>query len=107
VIWLKNGITGDDTHAHVDISPLVNETTVLTIVEENSRVRELSPSSGKSAILKQSKKSRRLASARRRTSHACAGLFQRARLPASYANFYVANKLVLVPVFRYPTTASR
>ena len=37
MLWLKNGIAGDDTHGHVDdLSRFVNATTVVTIVEENS-----------------------------------------------------------------------
>jgi len=36
----------------------------------------------------------------------CAVFFNKQRLPASYANFYIANELVLVPVFNDPNTAS-
>jgi len=103
VIWLKNGIAGDDTHGHVDdLSRFVNETTVLTVVEEDSSDENYAHLAENRAIPRQSK------------NHAGRPLrveelpipapiyFNGQRLPASYANFYVANRLVLVPVFNDP-----
>src|ERR1051325_2235628 len=56
VIWLKNGIAGDDTHGHVDdLTRFVNETTVLTIVEENSSDANYPHLQENLAILKQNK----------------------------------------------------
>jgi agmatine deiminase len=100
VIWLGEGIAGDDTDGHIDdIARFVNPTTVVCIVEANSRDENY----------------RLLQANRERLQHAkdqtgaklnivtlpCpAPVYDGgARLPASYANFYIANEVVLVPLF--------
>jgi agmatine deiminase len=100
VIWLERGVVGDDTHGHVDdISRFVGPETIVTAVEPNARDENHAP-------LKENLN--RLQAAR-----TLAGkpfeivelpmprpvVFRRQRLPASYANFYVANGVVLVPTF--------
>ena len=101
VLWLGDGIEGDDTDGHIDdLTRFVGKDTVVTVIEEDesdanyqplqanlTRLREMSiedesplkvltlPMPGK--IVKQGQ-----------------------RLPASYANFYIANKVVLMPVFQ-------
>jgi len=103
VIWLKNGITGDDTHGHVDdLSRFVNETTVLTIVEENKADENYSHLQENLAILKQSKSQGGRQLRVEELPMPAPVYFNKQRLPASYANFYLANKLVLVPIFNDP-----
>ena len=94
VLWLKEGIAGDDTDGHIDdIARFVNEKTVLCAVEED-------PSDENFEILKDN------------YDRLC-GLIANViplpmpgyvgdadtRLPASYANFYIGNEAVVVPVF--------
>jgi agmatine deiminase len=103
VIWLKNGIAGDDTHGHVDdLSRFVNETTVLTIVEENKADENYAHLQENLAILKQSKNQGGRELRVEELPMPAPVYFDKFRLPASYANFYIANKLVLVPVFNDP-----
>ena len=100
VIWLKNGIAGDDTHGHVDdLSRFVNETTVLTVVEENSSDENYTHLQENLAILKSSKNHAGWPLRVEELPMPAPIYFNDQRLPASYANFYIANKLVLVPVF--------
>jgi len=103
VIWLKNGIAGDDTHGHVDdLSRFVNETTVLAIVEENKADDNYAHLQENLAILKQSKNQGGRQLRVEALPMPAPVYFNKQRLPASYANFYIANKLVLVPIFNDP-----
>jgi len=103
VIWLGKGIYGDDTHGHVDdLTRFVSADTVVTMVESNRRDVNYKPLQ---------ENLRRLQAA-----HDQAGkrlnivelpmpgpvVFEKRRLPASYANFYIANGVVLAPVFNDP-----
>ena len=103
VIWLGRGIAGDDTHGHVDdISRFVAPDTVVTVVEPNradvnyeplqenlSRLRNETDLQGRKLQVVELPLPRPL-------------IFHGQRLPASYANFYIANGLVLVPTFNDP-----
>jgi agmatine deiminase len=99
-IWLGRGIFGDDTHGHVDdLARFVNRTTVVTVVEPNSKDVNHAPLRANL---------RRLQAARDQDGKQLnivelpmpqPVVFESRRLPASYANFYIANKLVLAPVF--------
>jgi agmatine deiminase len=103
VIWLKNGIAGDDTHGHVDdLSRFVNETTVLTIVEENKADENYTHLQENLEILKQSENQGGRQLRVEELPMPAPVYFDKHRLPASYANFYIANKLVLVPTFNDP-----
>jgi agmatine deiminase len=103
VIWLGKGIFGDDTHGHVDdLTRFVTPDTVVTMVENNPKDVNHKP-------LKDNL--RRLQSARDQAGKALnvvelpmpsPVIFEQRRLPASYANFYIANSIVLVPVFNDP-----
>ena len=103
VIWLGSGIVGDDTHGHVDdISRFVSRDTVVTCVDAD-------PSSENYEALREN--IRRLRDATTEDGKPLATIdlpmpspvyFEGRRLPASYANFYIANGLVLVPVFNDP-----
>ena len=103
VIWLGKGIRGDDTHGHVDdLSRFVSPDTVLTVVETNPKDINHKP-------LRDNL--RRLQSATDQNGKPLNIVeipmpspvtFEQRRLPASYANFYVANSIVLVPIFNDP-----
>jgi agmatine deiminase len=103
VIWLKNGIAGDDTHGHVDdLSRFVDAKTVVTIVEEDRDDANYAALQENLAILKSSRdqdgKPLRVVT----LPMPAPVYFDDQRLPASYANFYIANGLVIVPIFTDP-----
>ena len=103
VIWLGSGITGDDTHGHVDdITRFVSPDTVVTAVEADPNDPNYEP-------LREN--IRRLRAAIDQDGKPLSivelpmpgpVIFEGRRLPASYANFYIANGIVLVPVFNDP-----
>lgn len=103
VVWLKNGIAGDDTHGHVDdLSRFVDPTTVVTIVEENPADANYTALQENLALLKTAKDQDGKPFHVETLPMPAPIFFDAQRLPASYANFYIANKLVLVPVFNDP-----
>jgi len=103
VIWLDSGIAGDDTHGHVDdITRFVAPDTIVTAVETNPDDPNYEP-------LRENICRLRAATDQDGKPLAIIGLpmpapviFEGRRLPASYANFYIANGIVLVPVFNDP-----
>ena len=97
VLWLRNGIAGDDTHGHVDdLARFTDRDTVVIVSEED-------PSDDNYAPLRENLEILRGQPLRVKTLPCPAPLwFEGMRLPASYANFYIANKTVLVPVFNDP-----
>jgi agmatine deiminase len=103
VIWLGCGIKGDDTHGHVDdISRFVAADTVLTAVEHDRSDANYEP-------LQENLRRLRAATDLQGRKLQIVELplprpvvFRGQRLPASYANFYIANGLVLVPTFNDP-----
>ena len=96
VIWLRNGIAGDDTHGHVDdLARFVNENTVVTVVEPDPLDYNYQPTHENLALLRERKDLRVVTLQMPSPIY-----FDGQRLPASYANFYIANKLVLVPTFQ-------
>ncbi|WP_016988779.1 agmatine/peptidylarginine deiminase [Flavobacterium sp. ACAM 123] len=100
VIWLGNGVEGDDTHGHIDdLCRFINEDTIVTIVETDPKDKNYHPlqdnlkrlqnaklENGKSPVIVALPMPTRLD-------------FEDLRLPASYANFLILNKCVLVPTF--------
>jgi agmatine deiminase len=100
VLWLKNGIAGDDTHGHVDdLTRFVNPSTVVTMVENDPKDANYGPLRENLALL-QTMKDQDGRPLRVETLPMPAPVyFDGQRLPASYANFYVANKTVIVPTF--------
>ncbi len=102
-IWLGRGIFGDDTHGHVDdLTRFVSKSTVITMVEPNSKDVNHAPLQANL---------RRLQAARDQDGKQLTVVelpmpqpvvFEGRRLPASYANFYIANGVVLAPVFNRP-----
>ncbi|MBN9295964.1 MAG: agmatine deiminase family protein [Filimonas sp.] len=101
VLWVDEGIVGDDTDGHIDDTiRFVNEDTVLTVVEENKNDEnyELLQTN-----LKQLKQMRLLSGKQLNIVELPmpdAVVFDDQRLPASYANFYISNKYVIVPTYR-------
>jgi agmatine deiminase len=103
ILWLGEGIVGDDTDGHVDdITRFLSAGKVLTVVEED-------PADDNYQLLQDNLQ-------RLRTFRDAFGQpfrivtlpmpgfvsFEGQRLPASYANFYIANRLVLVPIYNMP-----
>jgi agmatine deiminase len=100
VLWLKNGIAGDDTHGHVDdLTRFVNATTVVTIVENDSNDPNYAPLKENLTLLKTMKDQDGKPLQVETLPMPAPVHFDDFRLPASYANFYIANRLVLVPTF--------
>lgn len=101
VLWLGDGIVGDDTDGHVDdITRFVNEDTVLTVVESN-------PLDENYLLLQENLealKNMRLLNGKPlkivELPMPSPVIYEDTRLPASYANFYIANAAVIVPTFR-------
>jgi agmatine deiminase len=103
VLWLGGGITGDDTHGHVDdLARFVGPGTVAAVVEKDpadvnycplqdnlERLRRATDLNGKSLTIVPLPMPQPV-------------WFRGQRLPASYANFYIANNRVLVPTFNDP-----
>jgi agmatine deiminase len=100
VLWLKNGIAGDDTHGHVDdLTRFVNVSTVVTVVEEDSEDANCAPLQ-ENLVLLQTMRDQDGRSLRvEKLPMPSPVYFDGQRLPASYANFYIANKIVLMPTF--------
>jgi agmatine deiminase len=100
VLWLRNGISGDDTHGHVDdLARFVDPTTVVTVVEDDSNDANYAALQENLALLKQMKDQDGRPLRVETLPMPSPVYFDGQRLPASYANFYIANKLVLVPTF--------
>jgi len=100
VIWLGDGVEGDDTHGHIDdLCRFINEDTIVTIVETDPKDNNYAPlqdnlkrlqnaklENGKPPVIVALPMPKRID-------------FEDLRLPASYANFLILNKCVLVPTF--------
>jgi agmatine deiminase len=100
VLWLKNGIAGDDTHGHVDdLARFVNPSTIVTVVENDSQDDNYAALQENLALLKSMKDQDGLPLRVETLPMPAPVYFDDFRLPASYANFYIANRLVLVPTF--------
>lgn len=103
VIWLGDGIVGDDTHGHIDdLCRFVNEDTIITVLESDPKDPNYKPLQDNLKRLQQAKlengKSPKIV---------CLPMpkridFDNVRIPASYANFLILNKCVLVPTFNDP-----
>ena len=101
VLWVSEGIVGDDTDGHIDDTVrFVNEDTVVTVVEENKNDENFE-------LLKQNLKelkAMRLINGKQLNIIELPMpdeiVYEGQRLPASYANFYIANAAVIVPTYR-------
>jgi agmatine deiminase len=100
ILWLRNGIAGDDTHGHVDdLARFVNPTTIVAVVEHDRSDVNYGALQENLALLKSMKDTDGRPFRIETLPMPAPVYFDRQRLPASYANFYIANKLVLVPTF--------
>jgi agmatine deiminase len=100
VIWLGRGIAGDDTHGHIDdISRFVAPATIVTAVEPDARDPNHAPLAENFARLKAARTLSGSQFTLVELPMPRPVVFRGQRLPASYANFYIANDLVLVPTF--------
>jgi agmatine deiminase len=102
ILWLGDGVEGDDTDGHIDdLTRFVDAETVVTVVEDDpddpnhepleenlKRLRSMRPE-GKPLRIVEIPLPRPL-------------FHEGERLPASYANFYVGNEVVLLPTFDDP-----
>jgi len=100
VLWMDRGVAGDDTHGHVDdITRFVGPSTIVTAVEPNATDYNHEPLAENLERLKAA----RTLDGKQFTIVELPlpkpVVFRGQRLPASYANFYIANGLVLVPTF--------
>lgn len=101
ILWVDEGIIGDDTDGHIDDTVrFVNEDTVLTVIEHDAKdenygllqhnlqqLKKMRLSDGRSLNIIELPMPNEV-------------IYEDQRLPASYANFYIANKYVIVPTFR-------
>ena len=102
IFWLGEGIEGDDTDGHVDdLARFVSERTIVTVIEENRDDPNYEPLQENLARLRAMKW--KGAPLEILTLPMPARIDREdLRLPASYANFYIANAAVLVPTFNDP-----
>ena len=102
ILWLGEGIEGDDTDGHIDdLARFVSESTVVAVVEENRKDENYGSLQENLARLRET-----------RIGNRKIGIItlpmpkkivrENLRLPASYANFYIANSCVLLPAFADP-----
>jgi len=101
ILWIDEGIVGDDTDGHIDDTVrFINEDTVLTVFEENKndenyellqhnlkQLQQMRLLNGKQLNIVELPMPDEL-------------IYEEQRLPCSYANFYIANQSVIVPTFR-------
>jgi agmatine deiminase len=103
VLWLNRGIAGDDTHGHIDdLARFVGPRTVVTVIEENPADDNFEPLQENLERLRgmTDLDGQPLEVVPLPMPAPCT--FRGQRLPASYANFYIANDRVLVPTFNDP-----
>ncbi len=101
ILWLGEGIVGDDTDGHIDdITRFVNKDTVVTVIEQNKNDENY-------ALLKENREALnkfRLLNGKQlnvvELPMPSPVIYEDQRLPASYANFYISNHAVVVPTFR-------
>jgi agmatine deiminase len=101
ILWVEDGIEGDDTDGHIDDTVrFVNEDTVLTVVETKLNDANYAPLQRNLKNLNQM----RLKNGKQlnviELPMPDPVIYDDMRLPASYANFYISNKHLIVPIFK-------
>lgn len=101
ILWLKDGIDGDDTDGHVDdLTRFVNEDTVVTMVEPDKNDDNYEVLKENLDLLSKM----RLANGKQvnvvELIMPARVEYEEQRLPASYANFYIANDKVIMPLYK-------
>lgn len=101
ILWLGDGIVGDDTDGHIDdLTRFVNEDTVVTVMEENQRDENYQPLKENLEMLQKLKLENGKSMNIVELPMPSKIVYEDMRLPASYANFYISNNYVVVPTFR-------
>ena len=102
ILWLGDGIEGDDTDGHVDdLARFVSETKIVTVIEQDcddANYEPLRENLGRLRAMKAGGREIEVSLLPMPKKIIREGM----RLPASYANFYIANEVVLVPTFADP-----
>jgi agmatine deiminase len=100
-IWLGEGCVGDDTHGHIDdVARFVNRDTVVLAVEEDPADENHARSMDNVHRLERAGQTAGIGPLRVvKLPFPRPVMMNGERLPASYANFYIANGVVLVPTF--------
>ena len=99
-IWLNKGIEGDDTHGHIDdISRFVSKDTIMTGIESNKKDRNFKKLNENLKILKKAKdingkKFKIIEIPMPKTKY-----IDKVQVPATYLNFFIGNKVILLPVY--------
>jgi agmatine deiminase len=103
-LWLNRGIVGDDTHGHVDdLARFVDPRTIVLAVESDKSEENYEP------LAENLERAQSFKDAFNKSIKVVElplprpVFYDGQRLPASYANFYIANGVVLVPVFHDPS----
>ena len=100
IIWLKEGIIGDDTDGHIDdIARFVSHDTVVCSFEENTNDENYHNLKKNYEVLSRAKLENGNPLRIIKLPMPNPILYENKRLPASYSNFYIGNNAVLVPVF--------
>ncbi|MFL6352061.1 MAG: agmatine/peptidylarginine deiminase [Bryobacteraceae bacterium] len=99
-LWLRNGIAGDDTHGHIDdLARFTDAHTVVIAIEDDPLELNFEPLKENLALLREMRDQEGEALRIEILPMPQPASFDGQRLPASYANFYIANDIVLVPTF--------
>jgi agmatine deiminase len=99
-LWLRNGIAGDDTHGHIDdLARFAGPSTVVIAAEADPSEVNYEPLKENLALLKEMRDQNGERLRIETVPMPEPVFFNGQRLPASYANFYIANATVLVPTF--------
>lgn len=99
-LWLRNGIAGDDTHGHIDdLARFAGPTTIAIASERDRSDVNYEPLKENLALLREMRDQNGQPLQVETLPMPRPVFFHDQRLPASYANFYIANRMVLVPTF--------
>lgn len=101
ILWLGDGIVGDDTDGHIDdITRFVNKNTIVTVIEDNQSDENYDALKNNLKLLEKMTDNENQPF-NIKTLPMPSPLYHKGqRLPASYANFYICNKFVIVPIFK-------
>lgn len=101
ILWIDEGIIGDDTDGHIDDTVrFVNADTVITVIEEHKNDENYGLLQNNLRQLKEMRLMNGKQLSIIEIPMPDPVIYQDQRLPASYANFYIANKYVIVPTFQ-------
>ena len=105
VVWLNKGIKGDDTHGHIDdIARFISKNKIFVAFEKNKKDKNHKILCENIKVLEKFSKKNKIKIIQ--VPMPKPKFIQNIRLPASYLNFYIANKIVLLPTFNDPNDNS-